>query len=55
MDTETLFRMLFWILSITMLLLRVPREERMMLDEFGPEYAAYMLRTGRFLPRFTRR
>jgi protein-S-isoprenylcysteine O-methyltransferase Ste14 len=38
-----------------MLLLRVPREERMMLDEFGPEYAAYMQRTGRFLPRVTLR
>jgi protein-S-isoprenylcysteine O-methyltransferase Ste14 len=44
----------FGILSITMLLLRVPREERMMLDEFGPEYAAYMKRTGRFVPRVIR-
>ncbi len=42
----------FGVLSIVMLLLRVPREERMMLDEFGPEYAAYMQRTGRFLPRW---
>lgn len=45
----------FGILSIIGLLSRVPREERMMLDEFGPEYAAYMQRTGRFLPRVTRR
>ena len=45
----------FGVLSIVMLLLRVSREERMMLDEFGPEYAAYMQRTGRFLPRVTRR
>jgi protein-S-isoprenylcysteine O-methyltransferase Ste14 len=37
-----------------MLLLRVPREERMMLDEFGPEYAAYMQRTGRFFPKISR-
>ena len=31
--------------------LRVPREERMMLDQFGEEYRAYMDRTGRVVPR----
>ena len=31
--------------------LRVPREERMMLDRFGEEYRAYMDRTGRVVPR----
>jgi protein-S-isoprenylcysteine O-methyltransferase Ste14 len=35
--------------------LRVPREERMMLDHFGAEYGAYMRRTGRVLPRLTPR
>ena len=30
---------------------RVPREERMMLDQFGEEYRAYMNRTGRIIPR----
>jgi protein-S-isoprenylcysteine O-methyltransferase Ste14 len=39
------------IFSIGLLVLRVPREEQMMLDEFGAEYAAYMQRTGRFFPR----
>lgn len=32
--------------------LRVPREERMMLDRFGGEYQDYMNRTGRVLPRW---
>jgi protein-S-isoprenylcysteine O-methyltransferase Ste14 len=32
--------------------LRVAREERMMLDRFGSEYETYMQRTGRLLPRF---
>lgn len=32
-------------------LLRVPREERMMLDHFGAEYRRYMQRTGRIIPR----
>ena len=31
--------------------LRVPREERMMLDHFGEEYRAYIDRTGRVVPR----
>ena len=32
-------------------LLRLPRQERMMLDEFGEAYRSYMARTGRVLPR----
>jgi protein-S-isoprenylcysteine O-methyltransferase Ste14 len=30
---------------------RVPREEQMMVQEFGEEYQAYMLRAGRFFPK----
>ena len=30
---------------------RVAREERMMLDRFGPEYETYMRRSGRLFPR----
>ncbi len=30
--------------------LRVPREEQMMIEEFGEAYRAYMKRTGRFWP-----
>lgn len=33
-------------------LIRVPREEQMMLDTFGDDYREYMKNTGRFLPRF---
>jgi len=35
-------------------LVRVPREERMMLDHFGDEYRAYCALTGRILPRLRR-
>ncbi|BCU80856.1 farnesyl cysteine carboxyl-methyltransferase [Polycladomyces abyssicola] len=34
-----------------MYFLRVPREEQMMLDQFGEEYQSYMSRTGRIIPR----
>jgi len=36
------------------LVMRVPREEQMMIEEFGDEYKAYMERTGRFSPKFSR-
>ena len=32
-------------------ILRVPREEQMMIDHFGDEYRAYIKRTGRVVPR----
>lgn len=35
--------------------LRVPREEQMMLDQFGEKYQAYMQRTGRVIPRWRSR
>lgn len=36
-----------------MYFLRTPREEKMMMEAFGAEYAAYMKRTYRIFPRFT--
>jgi len=37
---------------LPMYLLRVPREEQMMLEQFGEEYRLYMNRTGRVIPLF---
>jgi protein-S-isoprenylcysteine O-methyltransferase Ste14 len=34
----------------TLVALRVPAEERMMLETFGGEYAAYVARTKRLVP-----
>ena len=39
---------------IPLYLLRVPREEKVMLNEFGDEYRQYMRRTGRVTPRLWR-
>jgi protein-S-isoprenylcysteine O-methyltransferase Ste14 len=33
------------------LIARVPREEQMMIEQFGEQYIAYMHRTGRFFPK----
>lgn len=41
-------------LSIVGIVWRIPKEEQMMLEAFGDEYKQYMLRTGKFLPRFSK-
>ena len=41
----------FLVLFTPLYLLRVPREEQMMLDHFGEDYRRYLARTGRVLPR----
>jgi protein-S-isoprenylcysteine O-methyltransferase Ste14 len=40
------------VLFAPLYLSRVPREEQMMLDQYGEAYRAYMDRTGRVFPRF---
>jgi protein-S-isoprenylcysteine O-methyltransferase Ste14 len=39
------------VLFAPLYLSRVPREEQMMLEQFGEVYRAYMRRTGRVFPR----
>jgi len=43
---------IFAVWAAVILVARVPREEQMMLDQFGDEYREYMKRTGRFLPKW---
>lgn len=40
--------------SLPLYLYRVPREEQMLLEQFGEEYREYMDRTGWIVPRFWR-
>ncbi|MFC2014386.1 protein-S-isoprenylcysteine O-methyltransferase [Chloroflexota bacterium] len=42
------------VVFIPIYLLRVRREELMMLDQFGDEYRSYMSRSGRIFPRISR-
>jgi protein-S-isoprenylcysteine O-methyltransferase Ste14 len=48
-----------WIAGLSMMvfflpfyLVRVPNEEKMMLEHFGEEYRVYMDKTGRLIPKF---
>ncbi len=43
----------FFVLSLVGLVLRVPKEEQMMLEQFGEQYRQYMQRTGRFIPKLS--
>jgi protein-S-isoprenylcysteine O-methyltransferase Ste14 len=42
------------VLFLPLYLVRMPREEQMMLDHFGDAYRAYITRTGRVVPRIRR-
>ncbi len=52
--TANWFFVLLALVMIVGLVMRVPREEQMMVEEFGDEYKAYMQRTGRFFPKLSR-
>ena len=36
---------------LTLLAIRTPKEEQMLIERFGDDYRNYMATTGRFLPR----
>lgn len=49
--TANWFIFLFPLAFALFFILRVPNEEKMMVEAFGDEYRDFMKRTGRFLPR----
>jgi protein-S-isoprenylcysteine O-methyltransferase Ste14 len=51
MVTANLVFVLFSALAVLGMVVRVPSEEQMMIEQFGSEYETYMQHTGRFLPR----
>lgn len=53
--SANLLLLINYLLTIILISARIPKEEQMLLDQFGDEYRAYMKRTGRLLPRFGRK
>ena len=45
------FLIAFLAISVVDLGLRIPKEEQMMIEEFGDEYLAFMQKTGRLFPK----
>ncbi len=45
------FFVAFFVISLVGMGMRVPKEEKMMVEQFGSEYKNYMQRTGRYLPK----
>lgn len=43
------------LLILLIIVLRIPKEEAMMIEAFGDQYREYMKHTGRLIPRFTHR
>jgi protein-S-isoprenylcysteine O-methyltransferase Ste14 len=48
--SANLLFLIYYALAVLLITLRIPKEERMMLEQFGEEYRVYMKRTGRLLP-----
>ncbi len=49
--TANIVFVLLAVLTIIGLAARVPKEEKMMIEELGDEYKSYIMNTGRFFPR----
>lgn len=49
--SANLLLLINYLLTIILIFARIPKEEKMLLDQFGEEYRVYMKRTGRLLPR----
>ena len=50
--SANLLFLVYYVLSVLLIVVRIPKEERMMLEKFGEEYRIYKKRTGGLLPYF---
>jgi len=49
---DTWFIAALGILTFTLMAIRTPKEEALLIEKFGDEYREYMKRTGKYLPKF---
>jgi protein-S-isoprenylcysteine O-methyltransferase Ste14 len=47
--------LVYYVFSVLLIVVRIPKEEQMMLEKFGEEYRGYMKRTGMLLPHFSKK
>ena len=52
--SASLLFLVYYVITVFLMIVRIPNEERMILEKFGEEYRSYMKRTGRLLPHFRR-
>lgn len=45
--SASLLFLVYYAITVLLMIVRIPKEEQMMLDKFGEEYRSYMKRTGR--------
>jgi protein-S-isoprenylcysteine O-methyltransferase Ste14 len=50
--SANLLFLIYYVFSVFLIVVRIPKEEHMMLEKFGEEYRIYMKRTGLLLPHF---
>ena len=50
--SASLLFLVYYVITVLLMIVRIPKEEQMMLEKFGEEYRSYMKRTGRLLPSF---
>ena len=49
--TANILFLVNYLLTAAIIVRRMPREERALIERFGQEYISYMRRTGRLIPR----
>ncbi|MHA1964522.1 MAG: methyltransferase [Candidatus Thorarchaeota archaeon] len=51
--SANLLLLITWIITMLYFIIRIPQEERMLLEQFGESYREYMSKTGRLFPKLS--
>jgi protein-S-isoprenylcysteine O-methyltransferase Ste14 len=53
--STNLFLLIAWIIMVITFIIRIPKEEQMLINQFGDAYREYMKMTGRLFPRLRKK